>query len=154
MGRGVSKDYKVSAKWRRLAAEQGSSFAQSDLGYMYQHGHGVKKDYGEAIKWYRKAAENGRAVSQRNLGVLYYHGYGVPRDWVQAAMWFYVAAFIDETGAFKELGAHVTDDTLKQVSVHDRYSRRITKLLTTAQIAQAQKLAREWWAAYQKRKAK
>ena len=50
-----------------LAAEQGSDYAQSYLGIMYQEGQGVEQDLEEAIKWYRLAASQGDATAQKNL---------------------------------------------------------------------------------------
>ena len=43
----------------RLAAKQGSSYAQSQLGDIYYkgEGEGVTQNYQEAIKWYRLAVE-------------------------------------------------------------------------------------------------
>jgi len=60
-GRGVTQDYKESAKWYRKSAEQGNARAQGNLGQMYRQGQGVTKDDKEAVKWSRLAAEQGIA---------------------------------------------------------------------------------------------
>ena len=45
-----------AAKWYRLAADQGFSVAQNDLGVLFQNGLGVPQDYTEAFKLYCLAA--------------------------------------------------------------------------------------------------
>ena len=124
-GQGVTQDYGAAVRWYRKAADQGYSSAQSDLGGMYRKGWGVPQDYAEAVKWYRKAADQGYAHAQYNLGVMYDKGLGVPQDYVQAHMWYNLAA----TRGLK-LGRKSRDSLAKQ--------------MTPAQIAEAQRLAREW----------
>jgi transposase InsO family protein len=51
-GDGVLKDYNEAAKWYRVAADQGSSFAQSTLGITYDGGLGVPQDYIQAHMWW------------------------------------------------------------------------------------------------------
>lgn len=52
-------------------ANQGDSFAQFCLGYMYKYGEGVKADNEKAIAWYTKAAQKGYAPAQNNLAKMY-----------------------------------------------------------------------------------
>ena len=132
MGWGVPKDYAEAIKWQRLAAEQGDAGAQSRLGLMYEGGWGVRKDYAEAIKWYRLAAEQGYAPAQSDLGLSYKHGRGVPQDYVQAHMWFNLAA---SRAPASEAG--VRDMAIKGRDI-------VASKMTPEQIAEAQKLAREW----------
>jgi TPR repeat protein len=111
-------------EWRPLA-EEGDSAAQYNLGVMYDTGQGVPQDYTEAVKWYRKAALQGDSGSQVNLGVMYLLGHGVLQDYVQAHMWFNIAgANGDATG------------------INNRDI--VAEKMTPDQIAEAQKLAREW----------
>ena len=124
-GKGVPRDYVKAVKWYRLAAEQGEIMAQNNLGRMYELGHGVPQDYAEAVKWYRLAAERGFGQAQSDLGRMYAFGYGVAQDYVQAHMWFNLAA------AEKEVDA-----------VH--YRDVVAAKMTPDQIAEAQRLAREW----------
>ena len=42
-----------------MAAEQGYSMAQNNLGVCYRFGEWVKQDESEAVKWFRKAADQG-----------------------------------------------------------------------------------------------
>ncbi len=110
-----------------MAAEQGDAEAQDHLGLMYTKGQGVPQDYVEARTGFRKAAEQGFAAAQNNLGVMYYQGQGVPLDYVQVHKWFNLAASKGDKNARKNLDI-------------------IAKNMTPAQLAEAQKLAREWWA--------
>ena len=135
-GRGVPQDYAEAVKWYRKAAEQGDAFAQGRLGFMYDNGYGVPQDYAEAVKWYRKAAEQGDAVAQTSLGVMYYKGYGVPQDYVQAHMWFNLAA----------AGGDAAVDNAADSKVRDI----LAKKMTPDQLAEAQRMAREWVAAHSK----
>lgn len=91
-GRGVSQDYRESARWYRTAADQGYAPAQSSLGSMYERGLGISQDYSEALKWYRKAADQGDADAEYNLGTMYLSGMGVSQDLVEAVKWYRMAS--------------------------------------------------------------
>jgi len=92
----------------------------------------VPQNYTEAVEWFRKAADQGNAIAQQNLGVSYANGEGVPQDYVSAHMWFNLSAAQGDANAIKNRDI-------------------IAQRMTPAQIAEAQKLAREWkpkaWAA-------
>ena len=94
-------------------------------------GLGVPHDYAEAARLYRKAAEQGNALAQSELGVVYFNGRGVPQDYVLAYMWLNLAA------------AQGSQDVPEG---YDASSRRghVAKFMTREQIAEAQRLAREW----------
>jgi len=128
-------DYEMALREFRPLAEQGDADAQYNLGVMYAKGRGVTQDYAEAVKWYRKAAAQGYAGAQYNLGVMYDKGEGVPQDYVAAHKWLHLAAS-------------------KGDKVASRKRDRVAKQMTPAQIAKAQKMARNWWAAFKKRKGK
>ncbi len=123
--RRIAADDAEAVKWYRKAAEQGDAYAQYNLGFMYDNGEGVPRDYAEAARWYRKAANQGEADARFNLGVMYSEGQGVPQDYAQAHMWFSLA------------GAQGDKQAAKQRDI-------VAKRMTPAQIAEAQKLAREW----------
>jgi TPR repeat protein len=59
-----SGDYLTAAKTFRKLAEQGNTYGQTSLGFMYENGQGVLQDYAEAVKWYRLAADQGVAAAQ------------------------------------------------------------------------------------------
>ena len=96
---------------------------------MYATGLGVPQDEAEAVRWYRLAAEQGDAEAQFNLGAMYAIGRGVPQDDVTAHMWFNLA----ESHA---TGAHQNQAIQYRDIMADR--------LNADQLAEAQRLAREW----------
>ncbi len=131
-GAGVPHDLGEAVRWYRLAAEQGHAEAQFNLGAMYSKGLGVPQDYAEAVKWYRLAAEQGNASAMNNLGVKYHEGEGVLQDYVQAHVWYNLAASRLPLGQDRELAAKNRDI--------------VAGRMTPAQVAEAQRLAREWLA--------
>ncbi len=124
-GRGVPQNYTQAVKWYRKAAEQGNAEAQANVGGMYRQGRGVPQDNAEAAKRFRLAAEQGYVRAQYNLGYMYADGQGVTQNSVQAHMWLNLA---DREGL--ESAAIIRD--------------LVAGEMTSAQIAEAQKLAREW----------
>ena len=84
------------------------------------------------MTWYRKAADQGHAGAQNNLGVMYRDGQGVKQDYVQAHKWLNLAA--------ARYPASESENRDKSVKNRDL----IAAKMTPAQIAEAQKLAREW----------
>jgi len=124
-GEGVPQDFTEAARWYRLAAEQGNAQAQFVMGQMYWKGVGVPKDDAEAVRWYQLAAEQGEESAQLNLGGMYQWGMGVPQDYVLAYMWHSLAERLID---------------VQQGSVLDY----LEKKMTPAQLAEAQRLAREW----------
>ena len=131
-GRGTPQDNTKAVKWYRRAAEQGIPEAQHNLGLIYENGQGVPRNDTEAVKWYRRAAEQGIPEAQVNLGVKYYKGQGVPQDYILAHMWLNLAAARYPASAKKNLND----------AVH--YKDMVDSLMTPAQIAEAERLAREW----------
>jgi TPR repeat protein len=67
--RGVIQDDKEAVKWYRLAAEQGQSDAQYNLGLKYAKGQGVIQDYKEAVRLFGLAAAQGNAQGRANLAL-------------------------------------------------------------------------------------
>ena len=72
-----------------------------------------------------EAAEQGYSDAQYKLGLMYYEGQGVSEDYVEAYKWFSLAAAQGHANAAKIRGF-------------------VANEMTPAQIAEAQKLAREW----------
>jgi len=118
-------DYVTALRLMRPLAEQGQTNAQYFIGMMYAIGNGVRQDYVEAVKWFRKAAEQGDASAQNSLGSMYLNGYGVSQDYVVAHKWFNLAA---------ARGNKLAERNRVTVSI----------AMTPDQIAEAQRLAREW----------
>jgi TPR repeat protein len=86
----------------------------------------------EMVKSYRRAAEQGVAEAQHNLGHMYRVGLGVPQDYVQAHMWFNLAA--------SRFPASERENRERAVKNRDI----VASKMTPDQIAEAQRLAREW----------
>jgi uncharacterized protein len=126
---GLPEDYAEVVEWLRRAAAPDSAEGQSNLDVTHYKDGGVRRDYAEAIKWFRRAAEQGCAGGQFHLGRMYAEGLGVPQDYVRAHMWLSLGAL------------HFSDAGQKQsAEMRDE----IAAKMTPAQIAEAQRLAREW----------
>ena len=82
-------------------------------------------DYEAALKEFRPLAEQGHRDAQLNLGNMYSLGLGVPKDNVQAYRWYTLAA-----GQGNDLA--------------DKFKNHLEKSMTLDQLAEAQRLAREW----------
>jgi TPR repeat protein len=114
----------------RERAAAGDPEAQFTLGKNYEGGRsGLKKDYAEAANWYRKSADQGNVYAQASLGILYHSGKGLPHDDVQAEMWFIISA-----------GRAPQNDRDTIVEMRDS----VAAHLTPQQLAEAQRLARDW----------
>ena len=129
-GKGVPQDYKEALVWFRKAAENGDTLAQHFLGMMYLNGQGVIQDDKEAVVWFRLAAEQRDAGAQSVLGIMYHYGKGVPQDYVMAHMYYNIAAVSGDKSGIKNRGL-------------------VEKDMTSSEIAEAQKLAREWMSKHQ-----
>ncbi|HUO89655.1 MAG TPA: hypothetical protein VMU08_10805 [Rhizomicrobium sp.] len=79
----------------------------------------------DALAQFESEAKNGRPDAMYNLGLAYSTGQGVSVDFVTAHKWFNLAALrgIDEAKSWRA---------------------SIAKEMNTGQIAEAQRLAREW----------
>jgi tetratricopeptide (TPR) repeat protein len=121
MTKGREEDYVTALKLLRPLAEEGNASAEQLVGTVYFHQNNMV----EAVKWYRKAGDQGYGQAQRNLGYHYQKGIGVLRDVVTADMWLNLAAAAGESDAADERD-------------------ELEKRMSPAQIAEAEKLAREW----------
>lgn len=128
-GQGVTQDYTEAVTWLRKAGDNGDAFARNVLGMMYDLGQGLTQDYGEAVKLFRKAADQGNASAQYNLALSYRDGKGVTQDYVNAHMWSNLAAS-RSSGGDQKTYAELRDS--------------LAAKMTAAQVAEAQRLAREW----------
>ena len=125
-GIGAPRDYSEAVKWYRSAAEKSQRVhAFIKLSNHYYYGRKVPHDYAEAAKWIRKAAEQGFAPDQLLLGQMYAKGEGVPRDNILAYMWISLAASQGDAKAREDLD-------------------RLERSLKGGDLAQAQKIARDW----------
>jgi TPR repeat protein len=82
-------------------------------------------NYSEAANWFGRAADQGDADAQKNLGFMFLYGRGVGRDYVRAHMWFSLAA--SEANNAAAFARHL-----------------VAAKMTPAEVAEAEKLVREW----------
>lgn len=119
------KDYQAAAHWFELAAKQGNASAKYELASMFEHGRGVPQDFSEAARLYKAAAEAHVEGATGMLGQLYIR----MKDPVSAHMWYNISAANDLPWAAERRD-------------------KLASQMTPAQLAQAQKLAREYRAAH------
>jgi len=84
-----------------------------------------RKDYAAALWIFRPLAEQGNASAQNNLGVMYAIGNGLPLDYVEAYKWANLAA---------AQGNKVAEEFMDSIAAR----------MTSLQIAEAQRLTRDW----------
>ena len=82
-------------------------------------------NYSIAFSLFRSLAAQGNQNAQYDLGVMYANGWGVPQDYIQVHMWLNLAATSGDADA---------------IAARDS----IANLMSSAEIAEAQKFAREW----------
>jgi TPR repeat protein len=160
-GVGVAKNYMEATKWYRKAAEQKYASAEYNLGLSYLKGLGVETNNIEAVKWFRKAAEQNVAPAQFNLGCCYVNGDGVPKDYSEAFKWHFKAADQGEpvaqciVGNDYLLGFGIPKDNIEaykwlnlSVAQGNQTAKSVLEFLekqmTPEQVADAQKLTREY----------
>ena len=89
----------------------------------------MPRDDAEAVRWFRLAADQGDAEAQGGLGFAYSSGRGIPQDFVASYMWLTLAV------------AQLTGPTRHAAS---KFRDTLAATMTSAQVADAQRLAREW----------
>ena len=122
---------KEAAKWLSLGGRTGYVLRHSiNLGFMYYHGEGVPQDYTEAGEVVSPGSRTGtKRKAQRACLVMYYQGQGIPQDYIEAHKWFNLAAS-QLLGEEYDAAVDAREETAKK--------------MTPDQIAEAQRLAREW----------
>ncbi len=154
-------DYAEALRWYLFAADQGSTQAQLNLGFMYSFGLGAKRDSKEALRWYLLAARQGAAVGQTNIGMMYANGSGVAQDYAEAARWYLLAAEQDYALAQNNLGGLYSSGLGVQKNLVESYKwlslaaaggaadaignwDLVRSQMTPDQIAEGQRLAAAW----------
>jgi hypothetical protein len=117
-------------------AAQGNAQAQFSVGEIYLL---FKNQDADALKWFRQAADQGDASGMYFLGNMYNNGSGVRKNLVEAHKWYILAA--SQAGPRKKGEM----DTLN-MAIENRNG--VSRRMTSAQIAEAQKLARDWSVAH------
>jgi TPR repeat protein len=88
-------------------AKQGSSWARTALGEIYERGVGVPKDPTKAFDLYRMAASHGNVTAMTRLGVAYLDGIGTEKNQTEGKQWLEKAA---------KMGSEAAEKRLKEVS--------------------------------------
>lgn len=149
----IPQDYEEAVKWYGMAAELGHANSQTSLGVMYEKGKGIPKNYQKAFYWYGKAVEQGNRDGMVRLGEMYLNDESPLQNIVIAHMWFNLATSASILELIKESRAY-TDDPLALFSEKDRRAQDsvakardlLAEKMTSQQISDAQKLARECFA--------
>ncbi len=115
----------------------------------YQEGFDTHErgDYDTTLKEFRQLAEQGDAVAQFNMGNMFRLGKGVPQDDVQAHMWLNLATAQGREDARKardKLAEQMTPATAQGREDARKARDKLAEQMTPAQLAEAQRLAREW----------
>jgi TPR repeat protein len=98
-------------------------------------GKGVLPDDAEAARWFLEAAAQGIPDARFRLAQMYVQGHGVPQDDLQAYVWFdVVASLTSASGKYPHELHH-------QMAVSNLD--RVAETMTAAQLADAQRLAKE-----------
>lgn len=119
----IRQDLKESERWLLAAANQGDSSAQSLLGSLYVDRSLGMQNLEKAFYWHSKAAEQGESESQLSMSKFYRYGVVVEQDAITAHMWANIAASNGEDMAERD---------------------SISKMLSSDQLREAQRLASEW----------
>jgi TPR repeat protein len=101
-------------------------------------------NYVMAMKWWRRAADRGDPSAQMKVAYLYEEGRGgTPVDYTQAYKWYDIAAAI--VGAkIDRLPIAASHNGEKDNSDQLKHRDQVATHMTSDQIADAQRLAREW----------
>ena len=119
-------DFQTALRLFRSLADQGNTVAQQRVGLMYESGQSVQRDYAEAVKWY--------------IAVLLTKAPQVRGGFLHQCM--KLAQAYRRTTSKHTCGATLSAAQGFQLAKYRRAE--LERLMTPAQIAQAQKLAREW----------
>ncbi len=156
-------DAAAAAAWYRRAAEAGDAESQDQLSRMLLSGDGIPADPAEARHWAAAAAEQGVPAAAARLGTMCHDAAGGPRDPLEAVRWWRVAAQAGDgdsaarLGAALHLGQGIREDQVEAMAwlllASARHSilvraffTKVRDLLTPAQLAAAQELARSFGA--------
>jgi TPR repeat protein len=115
----------IAKDWARKVESHNDRAALVQLAKMYRFGPDTIRNMHEAIRLFERAAVMGDRAALYDLGTIYMNGEGVAPDKSQAYAWFVLAASRDDQAA--------------------AFSRdRVAEDMTPAQIAAAERMAREW----------
>jgi len=85
-------NYDLCYKYYRMAADQGDSTGENNLGWCYEKGYGVELNYEEALRWYEKSAAKNNGYAASNAAHMYISGLGVKPDMEKALHYTIIGA--------------------------------------------------------------
>ncbi|MCB1379681.1 MAG: SEL1-like repeat protein [Alphaproteobacteria bacterium] len=135
-GLGMEREPAEGIRYWRQSAQAGFALSQVALGDVFSDGKFANQNYGEALKWRQQAADQGQPAAQYALAGMYFGGQGVPQDYVKAHAWANVSAARANQDNETELAGNA-------MALRDK----VAELMSPAQVADAQGLARNWMAA-------
>lgn len=160
-GQTVIRDYAKGAELICKAADAGEANAQFNCGAAYGDGKGVDKDPAKAMEYWQKASDQGHIAATNFLGLAYKNGDGVAVDAAKSFQLFMVTAEqgnpmgLFEAAVALDTGLGTEADKLKAYTYANIAAARahpeapdlrdrIEAQLTSDEVNQAQKAAREW----------
>ena len=156
-----SGDYDTAFKEFTIAAEEGLSLAQYNLGILYFTGQGVEQNFDEAFEWTKRAAEQGHLNAQFNLGSLYLDGQGTQVSVLEGVNWFtqaaknghansaYTLAKMHQEGDFVDSDLVLAHAWAAQSEINEHpeassLKKEIAQDLSTEEIRQARRIFATW----------
>ena len=156
-----SGDFDTAFKEFTIAAEEGLSLAQYNLGILYFTGQGVEQDFDEAFEWTKRAAEQGHLNAQFNLGSLYLDGQGTQVSVLEGVNWFtqaaknghansaYTLAKMHQEGDFVDSDLVLAHAWAAQSEINEHpeassLKKEIAQDLTETEISQARRIFAAW----------
>lgn len=144
-GIGGPADPSQAAQFLKRAAELGNAQAQNALGELYQSGRGFPKDFEMAARYFGQSAQQGEAAGAKNIGLAFARGQGVERKPVQAYFWLSIGAFDEVSQSNAKWGTEALELIDDPAVLRDKLARS----MKADEIAEAQRLTREWRPSYQ-----
>ena len=135
-GRGVPKDAAESLRLLRLAAGKGEICAQGVLGHMLMVGYYFPLNVDEAMKWLGTAAERELFSAHADLAQIYSGRFASHTDMVKSLYWVFIAEKYYPYKSDLDIMGHIRDEILPRMS--------------TEEIAEAERRARDWLARHDK----
>jgi TPR repeat protein len=140
-GKFVEKDEAAALQWWTKAAEQGAAVAQYNVAQSYLRAMKHQDDLLRVKEWLSKAAEQGFMEAQIDLAVTYTAEGTSWFDPVQAFKWFTV-------GAANALAQGPNGEQDRLAIFAWNALTKIAKTMSEQQIAEGQKLSKDWLAEY------
>ncbi len=97
----MSSDFDNAKQWLIKATENGNSFGNMTLAFLYMGGRGVPKNPAKAVELFNKAADEGHWMAQFTIGKMYYDGdedVNFKKDYKKAYMYLTLAKLCGSYG--------------------------------------------------------